>query len=49
MGFSHSRQFKTEETPRLLLPQLRKKQAHSTSHQLFSFWTVLEGYHLARF
>lgn len=38
MGFSHSRQLKTEKTPRLLLPQLRQKQALLTSHQLFGFW-----------
>ncbi|MBB4092328.1 hypothetical protein GGQ79_000801 [Ochrobactrum pecoris] len=38
MGFSHSRQLKTEETPRLLLPRFRQKQALLTSHQLFGFW-----------
>ncbi len=38
MGFSHSRQLKTEETPRLLLARLRQKQALLTSHPLFGFW-----------
>lgn len=41
MGFSHSRQLKPEETPRLLLPRLRQKQARLTSHQLFGFWIAM--------